>query len=334
VQTFLRRLLLLVHITGGQPARGTELLILRWRNSARCETRNIFVENGLVSLVTSYHKNYAATNSTKIIHRYLPSEIGEMLVYYLWLVMPFVEQLHILAGLPSTDELGSFLWPAGLSLRRTATTKGAMQKGKLMREVYRNGFTFTSSVEEPWESAQLGLVKEDDPWGFAATTGKKKKKKKGVVEEEPPAPPPEPEPEPLVEPEPSPPAEEKPADGWDDWGAATRTTKKKKKKKKKGVEEEPPPRPPEPEPEPVVEPEPEPIPEPEPVEDKNDGGDWGFSSIWGGGKKKKGLKKGTRVDEEEKAGMEVVATEEEERMHESIYPRGIKSALSSSLLPL
>lgn len=149
MQAFLRRLLLLVYITGGQPARGTELLILRWRNSARCETRNIFIENRSVLFVTSYHKNYAATNSTKIIHRYLPSEIGEMLVYYLWLVLLFVEQLYILASLPSSDELGSFLWPAGLNLRRTATTKGTMQKDKMMREVDKNGFTFTSSVEEP-----------------------------------------------------------------------------------------------------------------------------------------------------------------------------------------
>jgi hypothetical protein len=42
---------------------------------------------------------------------------------------------------------------------------------------------------------------------------------------------------------------------------------------------------PEPEPESVVEP--EPIPELEGVDDKNDEGDWGFSSIWGGGKKNK-----------------------------------------------
>jgi hypothetical protein len=109
IQAFLRRLLLLVHLTGGQPARGTELLTLRWRNSACCETRNIFLENGLVSFVTSYHNNYAATNSTKIIHRYLPSEIGELLVYYLWLVVPFEEQLHILAKLPGSGYLGSFL---------------------------------------------------------------------------------------------------------------------------------------------------------------------------------------------------------------------------------
>jgi hypothetical protein len=48
VSVFLRRVLLLVHITGGQPARGTELLTIRWRNSAHCDVRNIFIENGNV----------------------------------------------------------------------------------------------------------------------------------------------------------------------------------------------------------------------------------------------------------------------------------------------
>jgi hypothetical protein len=40
-----------------------------------------------VLFVTLYHKNYVATSSTKVIHCYLPSEVGELLVYYLWLVV-------------------------------------------------------------------------------------------------------------------------------------------------------------------------------------------------------------------------------------------------------
>jgi hypothetical protein len=83
VQAFLRRMLLLIYVTGGQPARGTELLTLRWRNSDRCEMRNIFIEHGLVSFVTFYHKNYSASSTTKLIHRYLPPEVGELLIYYL-----------------------------------------------------------------------------------------------------------------------------------------------------------------------------------------------------------------------------------------------------------
>ena len=45
--------------------------------------------------ITYYHKGYSIQNSTKIIHRYLPREIGELLVYYLWLVVPFLSRISI-----------------------------------------------------------------------------------------------------------------------------------------------------------------------------------------------------------------------------------------------
>lgn len=95
VTRFLDILLLLVHITSGQPARGTETLSLRHTNTMH--HRNIFVEEGLVSTVTTYHKGYSVTGSTKIIHRYLPKEVGELVVYYLWLILPFSEALGALA---------------------------------------------------------------------------------------------------------------------------------------------------------------------------------------------------------------------------------------------
>ena len=90
---FLEKLLVLVHVTGGQPARAPELLSLRYTNSTKTGTRNIFLENGLLFFVTFYHKGYSISGSTKIIHRYLPREIGELLVYYLWLVVPFLERI-------------------------------------------------------------------------------------------------------------------------------------------------------------------------------------------------------------------------------------------------
>jgi hypothetical protein len=137
--------------------------------------------------------------------------------------------------------------------------------------------------------------KKDDPmdsWGGVAPTTKKKKKKKGAKEEpdveEPPPPPPEPEP--VIEPEPVPPAAEKTADNRDNWGAAAAPIKKSKKGKKRAPVIVPDPEPivEKTVPEPAPEPEPEPIPEAEPnEEEKNEGGDWGLSSIWGGGKKKK-----------------------------------------------
>jgi hypothetical protein len=88
---------LLIHITGGQPARGTELLSLQHYNTVHGLLRNIFIENGLVSFVICYHKGYSIKGSTRIIHRYLPKEVSELVVYYLWLVLPFTRQLQLLA---------------------------------------------------------------------------------------------------------------------------------------------------------------------------------------------------------------------------------------------
>lgn len=111
VESFLQRLLLLVHITGGQPARATELLSLRHSNTVHGRHRNIFIEHGLVSTVTTYHKGYSISNSTKIIHRYLPKPVSELVVYYLWLILPFCLSLRKLVY-GQQAALSAFLWPA------------------------------------------------------------------------------------------------------------------------------------------------------------------------------------------------------------------------------
>jgi hypothetical protein len=80
---FLEQLLLLIHMTGGQLPRGTKLIGLQHSNTAQGQHRGMFVEKSSISTVTSYHKGYNITGSTKIIHRYLPSEASELLVYYL-----------------------------------------------------------------------------------------------------------------------------------------------------------------------------------------------------------------------------------------------------------
>jgi hypothetical protein len=43
-------------MTGGQPPRGTELIGLQHSNTAQGQHRGIFIEEGLISTVTSYHK--------------------------------------------------------------------------------------------------------------------------------------------------------------------------------------------------------------------------------------------------------------------------------------
>ena len=97
IERFQELLLILMHISGGQAARAPKLLGIRWKNTEQGSVRNIFIEDGLVAFVTTYHKGYRSSNNIKIIHRYLPREIRELLVYYLWLVRPFHEKLQFQA---------------------------------------------------------------------------------------------------------------------------------------------------------------------------------------------------------------------------------------------
>lgn len=97
VIAFRGKLLALMHITGGQPARGPEILSIRHRNTVQGGHRNLFIEDGMVVFVTRYHKGYEVTGDVKIIHRYLPREVGELVVWYLWLVLPFAQRMQAMS---------------------------------------------------------------------------------------------------------------------------------------------------------------------------------------------------------------------------------------------
>ena len=73
---------------GGQAARAREISRIRHRNISNGGVRNIFIDNGLVKFVIAYHKGYEFSEKTKLIQRFLSGKIKEMLVYYLWLVLP------------------------------------------------------------------------------------------------------------------------------------------------------------------------------------------------------------------------------------------------------
>ena len=94
MRRFREKLLVLFHMTGGLPGRGTELVTVRWRNKTNSDSRGLFIENGLVVYVVAYHKNIGMSGKAKVIHRYLPREVGELAVYYLWFVLPFWEKLE------------------------------------------------------------------------------------------------------------------------------------------------------------------------------------------------------------------------------------------------
>ncbi|KAF7444189.1 telomere-linked helicase 1 [Pyrenophora tritici-repentis] len=108
-------------MTGGQPARGPELLSVRHSNTVQGGHRNIFIEDGMVVFVTRYHKGYKVSGDVKIIHRYLPREVGELVVWYMWLVLPFQQRLEALVW--EKEAVSSHMWPADPSGRKWTTDR-------------------------------------------------------------------------------------------------------------------------------------------------------------------------------------------------------------------
>lgn len=110
MRNFQKRLMVLMHITGGQPARGPELLSLRHSNTVKGVHRGVFIENGLMVFVARYHKGYTMSGEVKIIHRYLPREVGEILLRYLWIALPFYQRME--ADVWHAKQRSSHIWPA------------------------------------------------------------------------------------------------------------------------------------------------------------------------------------------------------------------------------
>ena len=108
VVEFQEKLLASIQFTWGQPARAPELLSIRHENSMIGGARNMFIEDGMVVLVARYHKGYQMTGDVKIIHRYLPREVGELLVWYLWLVQPFQRELD--AYIYRRSDIPAHIW--------------------------------------------------------------------------------------------------------------------------------------------------------------------------------------------------------------------------------
>jgi superfamily II DNA helicase RecQ len=109
ISLFMEKLMVLIHITAGQPSRSSELLSLRYCNTEKGGHRCIFIENELMVIVTFYDKGYSIRGTEKIIHRYLPQEVGELLLLYIWLVLPLRQQLQQLVF--NDNEIPTaFLW--------------------------------------------------------------------------------------------------------------------------------------------------------------------------------------------------------------------------------
>jgi hypothetical protein len=57
-----------MHITGGQPARGPEIMSVQHSNTVKGGHRNIFIKDGMVVFATQYYKGYNVSGDVKIIY--------------------------------------------------------------------------------------------------------------------------------------------------------------------------------------------------------------------------------------------------------------------------
>ena len=80
---------MLTHITARQLARGLEIISIWHSNTVKGRHCNIFIKDSIVVFITQYYKGYSVSSNVKIIYWYLPRKVGKLLVYYMWLVLPF-----------------------------------------------------------------------------------------------------------------------------------------------------------------------------------------------------------------------------------------------------
>jgi hypothetical protein len=110
VQRFLEHLMVLLHITSGQPGRRPEFLGLRWCNK-QADKRNIFVHDGYLLFLLGYHKSLSMTNSSRFPVRFLLHQVERLLLQYLILIQPFRTWLSAETGVPKC--VSEYLWHDG-----------------------------------------------------------------------------------------------------------------------------------------------------------------------------------------------------------------------------
>jgi hypothetical protein len=91
-EAFLETLMAILHTTGGQAPRSTELFSLEYQNGSSTE-RGVYVYNGRMAYVTRYHKARRSTNKEFNVVRFLPPQPGLLLFYYLVYIFPFTKML-------------------------------------------------------------------------------------------------------------------------------------------------------------------------------------------------------------------------------------------------
>lgn len=90
-EAFLERLVPLMHITGGQPSRITELYSIRHANSREGGLRNILVGPDGMYYSPRLTKDFARKGKYRTSYHLLPDEVGRPLWQYLMYVVSFID---------------------------------------------------------------------------------------------------------------------------------------------------------------------------------------------------------------------------------------------------
>lgn len=93
---FLKNLLLIIYLTSGSPNRGTEILTVAWQNSAQLK-RSVLIDKNthLIMILTGYSKTTSGSGQLKPTLRFVADKIGQLLVDYLIIALPFYNYLNI-----------------------------------------------------------------------------------------------------------------------------------------------------------------------------------------------------------------------------------------------
>lgn len=84
-------LVVLLHVTSGQPSRGTEITDVRIQN--RYRKRNLYKDHGHTWIIINYNKTTNNTMMDRFIPHLVYDKLAEHLDYYLVIIRPFLEDL-------------------------------------------------------------------------------------------------------------------------------------------------------------------------------------------------------------------------------------------------
>jgi hypothetical protein len=86
-QSFLEKMAIAIHITYGQPARAEEFATVMIKNQLN-GMWGIYWSRERVMIIIGYNKTCLTNGKNKLIVRFLPEEVGDLLIKYLILVRP------------------------------------------------------------------------------------------------------------------------------------------------------------------------------------------------------------------------------------------------------